>query len=63
MILKNPDGTQTYYEAFGERTSETLLLLHGIGADHAMWEPQMQKYASLGYHLLVPDLFGHVLSS
>ena len=65
MILKNPDGTQTYYKAFGDRNSETetLFLLHGIGADHEMWKPQIQKYPSLGYHLLVPDLFGHGLSS
>lgn len=70
MILKNPDGTITHYEKFGDkpyleqdRTSKTLLLLHGIGADHAMWEPQIQKYASLGYRVLVLDLFGHGLSS
>ena len=63
MILKNPDGTKTYYESFGDKSSQTLLLLHGLGADHAMWEPQIQKYASLGYNLLVPDLFGHGLSS
>ncbi|MCJ8281009.1 MAG: alpha/beta hydrolase [Rivularia sp. ALOHA_DT_140] len=70
MILKNPDGTITHYEKFGDKpyleqdsTSKTLLLLHGIGADHAMWEPQIQKYASLGYCVLLLDLFGHGLSS
>lgn len=71
MIINNPDGTETYYKEFGSRpqncgvegTSETLLLLHGIGADSGMWQPQVQKYASLGYHLLVPDFFGHGLSS
>ncbi|MEM9905041.1 MAG: alpha/beta hydrolase [Cyanobacteria bacterium P01_D01_bin.44] len=63
MILKNPDNTETYYETRGDSTSETLLLLHGIGADHAMWQPQIQKYAGQGYHLLIPDLFGHGLSS
>ncbi|MEM7554720.1 MAG: alpha/beta hydrolase [Cyanobacteria bacterium P01_A01_bin.84] len=63
MILKNPDGTETYYKRFCNPTSESLLFLHGIGADHAMWRLQIQKYASFGYDILVPDLFGHGLSS
>ena len=65
LTLKNPDGTQTYYKVFGSKssTSPTLLLLHGIGADCDMWEPQMHKYSTQGYHVLVPDLFGHGLSS
>ena len=65
MLLHNPDGTQTYYKTFGDKTSETktLFLLHGIGADHEMWKPQIEQYPSLGYHLVVPDLFGHGLSS
>ncbi|MEM7717133.1 MAG: alpha/beta hydrolase [Cyanobacteria bacterium P01_A01_bin.68] len=63
--LKNPNGTQTYYKAFGSKSpnSPTLLLLHGIGADCDMWKPQMHKYSTQGYHVLVPDLFGHGLSS
>lgn len=63
MRLKNPDGTETHYKEFGDSAAETLLLLHGIGADSRMWQPQVQKYASFGYHLLVPDFFGHGLSS
>ncbi|NER85374.1 MAG: alpha/beta hydrolase [Leptolyngbya sp. SIO1D8] len=63
MRLKNPDGTETYYESLGDRTAGTLLLLHGLGADHAMWQPQLKPYAEAGYHLLVPDLFGHGSSS
>ena len=66
LILNNPDGTQTYYKTFGDRadsTSPTLLLLHGIGADCDMWQPQMHKYSLQGYHVIVPDLFGHGLSS
>ncbi|MDY6900133.1 MAG: alpha/beta hydrolase [Cyanobacteriota bacterium] len=51
LIIKNPDGTQTYYKTIGSKspTSPTLLLLHGIGADCDMWKPQMHKYSSQGY--------------
>lgn len=63
MKLKNPNNTETNYQKLGNSTSPTLLLLHGIGADREMWEPQMQRYVEEGYHLLVPDLFGHGISS
>ena len=65
LILNNPDGTQTHYKTFGSFSPNkaTLLLLHGIGADCDMWQPQIQKYSLQGYHVLVPDLFGHGLSS
>ncbi|MBE9103294.1 alpha/beta fold hydrolase [Vacuolonema iberomarrocanum] len=63
MILKNPDGTETYYEAIGSNDAHTLVLLHGIGADHAMWQPQLQNYSNEGYRLLALDLFGHGRSS
>ena len=58
MILQNPDGSETYYAEIGDRTSKTLMLLHGIGADHAMWQAQMQTNAQAGFHFLIPDLFG-----
>ena len=63
MILKNPDGTETFYEEVNKGGGETLVLLHGIGAESGMWQPQMQSFAEAGYHLLIPDLFGHGRSS
>ncbi|MDB9529287.1 alpha/beta hydrolase [Oscillatoria sp. CS-180] len=63
MILKNPDGTQTYFEAVGNKTDKPVLLLHGIGADHTMWYKQVKTYTDAGYYLLIPDLFGHGQSS
>jgi len=63
LKLQNPDGRKTYYKALGEGTDETLLLLHGIGADHAMWQPQMDVFAAAGFRILTPDLFGHGKSS
>lgn len=63
VIVQNPDSSTTYYLELGDCSSETLLLLHGIGADHGMWQPQMQAYADAGFHVLIPDLFGHGQSS
>lgn len=63
MILQNPDGSKTYYLELGNRSAETLLLLHGIGADHGMWQAQLQPYVDAGFHLLILDLFGHGQSS
>ncbi|MEO1144491.1 MAG: alpha/beta hydrolase [Cyanobacteria bacterium J06638_22] len=63
MILENPDGTETYYAAIGPTDAHTLVLLHGIGADHEMWQPQLERYVAEGYRLLAPDLFGHGRSS
>lgn len=63
MILKNPDGTQTYFEAIGDSSGKPILLLHGIAADHTMWHKQVKTYTDAGYYLLIPDLFGHGLSS
>ena len=62
-ILQTPDNSQTYYVELGDRSSETLLLLHCCGADHAMWQPQMQTYVDAGFHVLILDLFGHGQSS
>lgn len=63
-------GDRAYVETTGslnkqphKQTAKTLLLLHGIGADHKMWQPQIQSYTAAGYRLLIPDLFGHGRSS
>ena len=63
MLLINSDGTQTHYREFGDPENETLLLLHGIGADHQMWDPQIMVFARQGYYVLAPDLLGHGKSS
>jgi len=62
-ILKNSDGTETFLQEAGKPTGKAIVLLHGIGADHKMWEPQVQVFADNGYLVLVPDLLGHGKSS
>lgn len=43
----------TYYEVQGE--GERLVFLHGAGAFHDMWRPQVERFSSkykvLTYHL------------
>jgi 3-oxoadipate enol-lactonase len=63
MILTNRDGTKTFYQEFGEPAKEAMVLLHGLGADHTMWRPQIREFADQGYFGLVPDLLGHGHSS
>ncbi|MEL6603948.1 MAG: alpha/beta hydrolase [Cyanobacteria bacterium J06614_10] len=63
MRLQHPDGSETFYKAVGNNPNRTLLLMHGIGADHTMWYPQMDAFAAAGFHVLAPDLFGHGCSS
>ncbi len=63
MIIENPDGTKTFIREEGNPSSEVVLFLHGIGADHQMWEPQIQAFAEKGFYVLVPDLLGHGQSS
>jgi len=62
-MIQNTDGTQTFYREFGDPANEAMVLLHGIGADHNMWRPQMEKFAGQGYFVLIPDLLGHGKSS
>lgn len=63
MQYINEKGIQTYYEVYGKIQNPSLLLLHGIGADHHMWDPQIDAFVSEGYHVIIPDLLAHGQSS
>ncbi|MGR3277326.1 alpha/beta fold hydrolase [Acaryochloris marina NIES-2412] len=63
MKIKNTDGTETVYSALGNAANEAIVLLHGIGADHMMWQPQMEEFANNGFYVLTLDLLGHGQSS
>ncbi|MEF8901466.1 MAG: alpha/beta fold hydrolase [Halovenus sp.] len=53
------DGLQLAYEVYGDPSDRPFLLLHGLGADHAMWKPQIERYPGDGYYLIAPDVRGH----
>ena len=52
------DDTELAYADYGDESAPVLLLLHGLGADHRMWRPQIEKYPGSLFRLLVPDLRG-----
>lgn len=59
MFFQTSDGKTIYYETHGKKEHPAIVLLHGIGADHEMWEPQIKKYPELGLYVIVPDMRGH----
>ena len=63
MITTNPDGTETFFQEAGDPANQAMVLIHGIGADHRMWEPQIQEYADQDFFVLAPDMLAHGKSS
>ena len=47
------------YVVYGNPDDRPVLLVHGLGADHAMWRPQYNRYPDEGYFIIVPDVRGH----
>ena len=39
-------------------STQTLVLLHGVGLDHTVWEP-LEEILGDRYHVVAPDLPGH----
>jgi len=63
MNFKTSDEVELYCMTYGEESHEPVVLIHGLGADHEMWKPQIEKYPELGFYLIVPDMRGHGRSS
>jgi len=59
MILKTSDGIELFYETYGEKEDTPIVLVHGLGAEHNMWLPQISKYPSQGLFVIAPDMRGH----
>ncbi|MGC9342005.1 MAG: alpha/beta fold hydrolase [Bacteroidales bacterium] len=63
MKFKTRDEVDLFYMTYGDKTEEPIVLIHGLGADHEMWKPQIKNYPEKGYFLIVPDMRGHGSSS
>jgi 3-oxoadipate enol-lactonase len=59
MEYHTADSQTLYYETYGEPDGDPFLFLHGLGADHRMWVPQVESFSQIGYHLILPDLRAH----
>jgi len=53
------DGLTLAYHAAGDPADPAILLLHGLGVDHRMWDAQIKPFRQAGYFVIVPDLRGH----
>lgn len=42
------DGVDLAYEIAGDPADDPVLLLHGLGADHDKWKPQIERYPQDG---------------
>lgn len=56
MPTVETNGTETYYEEYGE--GSPLVVLHGATADHKVWAEQLQPLAD-EHRVIVYDLRGH----
>jgi len=59
MILTTKDQKEIYFKTYGKSRNPAMVLIHGIGADHRMFEPQLERFAEAGYFIILPDMRGH----
>lgn len=57
--MRTRDGKNLVYHTYGPEEGPVIVLVHGLGADHQMWRPQIETYPRRGYRLIVPDVRGH----
>ncbi|MCF8218308.1 MAG: alpha/beta hydrolase [Bacteroidales bacterium] len=63
MHFETSDEVELHFITYGEKTNKPTVLIHGLGADHEMWKPQIENYPKKGFFLIVPDMRGHGSSS
>lgn len=63
MKFETSDKVDLFYVTYGDKAQEPVVLIHGLGADHEMWKPQIENYPEKGFFLIVPDMRGHGSSS
>jgi 3-oxoadipate enol-lactonase len=63
MYFTTPDNIQLFYKTNGNTENPAILLIHGLGADHQMWRPQIEPFSNAGFFLFTPDMRSHGKSS
>jgi 3-oxoadipate enol-lactonase len=63
MELTTSDRTTLFFETYGDPADRPLVVIHGLGADHEMWAPQIETLPPQGFFLIAPDVRGHGRSS
>ena len=58
MPFADSEGCRIYYRLEGASSRPLLVLVHSLGADHGMWDPQMPALLSR-FQVLRLDLRGH----
>lgn len=58
MPFAESEGCRIYYRLEGASTRPLLVLVHSLGADHGMWDPQMAALLTR-FQVLRLDLRGH----
>jgi 3-oxoadipate enol-lactonase len=59
MLSQNFTAGGLFYLQYGEGSDECIILIHGIGADHAMFHLQVDPLVSHGFRVVIPDMRGH----
>ncbi|HTS63544.1 MAG TPA: alpha/beta fold hydrolase [Candidatus Acidoferrales bacterium] len=58
MPFANSQGCRIYYRLEGSPDKPLLVLVHALGTDHGLWDPQMPALLRY-FQVLRPDLRGH----
>jgi 3-oxoadipate enol-lactonase len=59
MNFTTPDNLTLFYKTIGNPQETAILLIHGLGADHRMWQPQIEPFAEAGFFIITPDMRSH----
>ena len=59
MKIRTNDNIELHFSTFGDKNNTPVVLIHGLGADQNMWQPQVNSLPKEGLYLIIPDMRGH----